>query len=1197
MPGSKSTPIGTPARADSRRLALLACFFLSGAAGLVYEVVWVRVLTLTFGATVLGVSTVLTAFMGGLALGSFLFGRYIDARPDADPLRLYARLEAGIGVYCALTPLLFFLLEKTYVGFAHVAHPGFALLTAVRFVLCFLVLLLPTTLMGGTLPVLSRYLVREFGSLGRGVGGLYSVNTFGAVLGSFGAGFFLVPFLGVRGTICLAAIANLAVAAAASRVASAEAAAGRRGEKRPAPAPDEAAPGRRKGKRQGAGAATNAGGHKQPRPAGAPADGTAAVSFQGAATAGRRAAVSPGALANAAADAAPHACTGAAAGTAERDTRSDAADAAAPGGVPARGTPATAPARLLAGAPAAAPGAASVGAAPAASLGDLPAGAAAALPEGRPAGTPAPAAPAAPLALLLVAYSLSGFAALVYEVAWTRALALVFGTSVYAFATMLTAFLCGLAAGAALCARVVDCWRRPLTAFALLQAGIAAASLVITLALGNLPNYFLSAYKVYASSFWALQFLQFTVCFAVMLPATLLMGATFPVVTRLYAAALRQVGRGIGNAYAANTVGTIIGSFLGGFLLLPFLGAENTIRLAVAVNLLTALALAFAAALREWGKGRVGEWESGRAGEWESGACAPTQPTTPQPAGRGQTASTASPAPDVSHSPIPPLSHSPALPFPHSPILPLAAVLAAFALLTIAWVKLPRWNQKVMSSGVYLYAPVFLAGEEHGLPFGAQVDIKKVRYYADGLFSTVSVVSLPDPSRPGKEHLSLQINGKTDASTGDLSTQILLGHLPMLLHPDPKDALVIGLASGSTLGSVEQYPVDKVDCVEIEPKMLDACRFFNQVNHRPLEDRRLEMILDDGRNHVLLTDRSYDVITSEPSNPWITGVSNLFTREYYAACRRRLKPGGVFCHWIPVYNMSPGDFRTAVNTFAQVFPHTTLWSFPPLMTDVIAIGSLERQQLDAASLARRLAAPRISADLGLIDHRNPWDLLQGFLMDEEDVRDYVAGAGVNVDDRPVIEFATPKTVNSREPSRTMAELLEGRPRTEIPLQAGRLRPEDAPLCLDAPPGATAGLEIQRPVDGEPNAPAAARVAGRVKWQAAGGQAEVAAWRDDGVLQSSVARLAEEAVGGEGGGEVLRGQTSLAGHAAPWRALRETSGRFLSRPQVRFAAAWSCPETGLAYVFTQVAPDTAGPLAELRRLSCLHHPGRSIVAGR
>lgn len=205
---------GTAATGSSgRRFALLGLFFLSGACGLVYEVAWMRMLTLVFGATAFATSTILASFFGGLALGSLLFGRMVDR--GGRPLRIYAVLEVGIGASALLMPFVLAGLNDVYVSLDRRYDFAFGTLTLLRFSGSFLVLLVPATLMGGTLPVLFRYLARRREQLGLDVSLLYAANTFGAVVGTLATGFLLILLLGLREATWAAGVLNLLIAAAA----------------------------------------------------------------------------------------------------------------------------------------------------------------------------------------------------------------------------------------------------------------------------------------------------------------------------------------------------------------------------------------------------------------------------------------------------------------------------------------------------------------------------------------------------------------------------------------------------------------------------------------------------------------------------------------------------------------------------------------------------------------------------------------------------------------------------------------------------------------------------------------------------------------------------------------------------------------------------------------------------------------------
>jgi len=221
-----------------KRATLALLFLLSGAAGLIYQVVWTRYLTLLFGSTTLAVSTVVTSFMAGLGLGSFLFGRYADRTGKG--LRLYAILEVGVAVAALLFPSIVEILKTPFLRLSWAFSDSYLLFPLARFLLCFVGLLLPTILMGGTLPAITKYFVRERRTFGGGVGALYAVNTFGAMLGCVAAGFFLIATIGTEGAVRVGVALNLVAAVGAWAISRAgEEGAGIR---RRAPAGRESAP-------------------------------------------------------------------------------------------------------------------------------------------------------------------------------------------------------------------------------------------------------------------------------------------------------------------------------------------------------------------------------------------------------------------------------------------------------------------------------------------------------------------------------------------------------------------------------------------------------------------------------------------------------------------------------------------------------------------------------------------------------------------------------------------------------------------------------------------------------------------------------------------------------------------------------------------------------------------------------------------
>jgi spermidine synthase len=196
--------------------------------------------------------------------------------------------------------------------------------------------------------------------------------------------------------------------------------------------------------------------------------------------------------------------------------------------------------------------------------------------------------------------------------------------------------------------------------------------------------------------------------------------------------------------------------------------------------------------------------------------------------------------------------------------------------------------------------------------------------------------------------------------------------------------------------------------VELEPAVVEASRFFNHVNHRPLEDPRTRLRVNDGRNFLLTTRDRYDVIISEPSNPWMTGVSNLFTQNFFQLGRSRLREGGIFCQWLQLYGMDPAMLRTAIRTFQSVFPYVLI--FQAIGRDLLLLGSERPVLLDLPRLEAQLSVPDVAEDLRRVGIGGPYDLLAKFTLGTEEVETLTAGVPINTDDNALIEFGAPRTL-------------------------------------------------------------------------------------------------------------------------------------------------------------------------------------------
>lgn len=782
------------------RAILLACFFLSGASGLVFEMVWTRMLTLVFGSTTLAVSTVLTAFMGGLGLGSFLAGKVADR--VRDPARAYALAEAAVGVYALLVPWVITFYPGLNLWLWDTFGDRYAVLSVLRFLASAGLLLLPTTLMGATLPLLSRQFVArsfELRRVGLRLGTLYAVNLFGAVGGAFLAGFVFLPHLGVRATNIVAASFNLTLAVAvvlAQRLLARRASRG--------PTLDELA---------------------------------------------------------------------AAAGLEEAGGKALAAVVVTPW------------ARRL----------------------------------------------------VLAGFALSGMTAMTLQVLWTRALAVVIGSSIFSFTLILLAFLVGLGGGSALFGRLADREPHPVRALALLHLCIAASVGLSYLLTDELP--FVFAWLLSSTSFGvdAIQICQFVAACASVLPTTILMGGVFPFTVRVASARLDTVARDVGSAYALNTVGAIVGSFVSGFVVLPGLGLQRGIYAAVCVGLALSAALFLVA---------------------------------------------------------------PGLPRPRRVVGATVAVGMA-----LGGLLLPAWNLVNFSIGFFRVS----IAKDYIERRDRKQEWQKPRlvFYEDGIATTVSVDSW------GKTY-SMKNNGKVDASSeADMPTQISVGLLPLLLYPHdvvarPPRVALIGYGSGVTAGSVTQFPIASLEVVELEPAIYRASRFFEHVNNRPLENPKVTARVGDGRNFLSQRRDLFDVIISQPSNPWITGVSNLFTREYFQEIKSRLAEDGLFCQWAQLYEMAPWNIKTIYRTLRAEFPYVMVFAAEDLSSDTILIASRRPVTIDVARIARLLEHPRTRAEAARAGFTSAHDIPAYVLLGPDEIDAFTAGAPINTDDNARIEFAAPR---------------------------------------------------------------------------------------------------------------------------------------------------------------------------------------------
>jgi spermidine synthase len=254
-------------------------------------------------------------------------------------------------------------------------------------------------------------------------------------------------------------------------------------------------------------------------------------------------------------------------------------------------------------------------------------------------------------------------------------------------------------------------------------------------------------------------------------------------------------------------------------------------------------------------------------------------------------------------------------------------------------------------------------------------------------------------------------DGRGTAGTPTVAEDRSYTHIAMLLHPNPQRVLNICFGVGNSLGSVVEYPIERVDCVELSPGVAYAAPFFKSTNRDVLSDPRVHLKIADGRNYLLVSPDRYDIIRLDPPELHTAGVVNLYTKEFFELARDHLEPGGIFSIWVNVVYTPEADVKNILRTVAEVFPYVSVWHGPFLYSWVIN-GSMVARPPDMAVLERHFAEPRVKADLASIGIRDPFTFLNDFVMAGDEVTAYAGDASVITDDRTRLDFTVPRSVDS-----------------------------------------------------------------------------------------------------------------------------------------------------------------------------------------
>jgi spermidine synthase len=329
-------------------------------------------------------------------------------------------------------------------------------------------------------------------------------------------------------------------------------------------------------------------------------------------------------------------------------------------------------------------------------------------------------------------------------------------------------------------------------------------------------------------------------------------------------------------------------------------------------------------------------------------------------------------------------------------------IVGAAALVTVSlFVQGDTSWKHVMSSGIFRIREVEF--EPRLMPF--RKDHVKLLSYEDGPDATVCVEQTDGVGAPAIR--GLRINGKPDAGTGlDFGTQLLVGHLPIMAKQEAKDVFVLGLASGMTAGAILEYPIERLDIAENCVPVINASHYFDDWNRSCLRDPRTRLWVEDARTVLKLRSQMYDVIITEPSNPWTVGVGSIFSREFYELVDSRLKPGGIVAQWFHVYETDDQILELVLRTFRSVFPHMEVWDAGS--SDIILLGAKEPWATGPAVFQKSFGIDRIRTDMAMIGINTPEMLMARQLASQNTAFAIASPGPIQRDHLPIIEYAAPR---------------------------------------------------------------------------------------------------------------------------------------------------------------------------------------------
>lgn len=572
-----------------------------------------------------------------------------------------------------------------------------------------------------------------------------------------------------------------------------------------------------------------------------------------------------------------------------------------------------------------------------------------------------------------VAIGLSGLAALGAEVVWTRLLALTLGGTVYTFSIILAVFLVGLGLGSGIGSFLAGTITRPRAALGgcqlLLAGAVAWTAYMIAHSLPYWP-----VNPSLARSPWFTFQLDLARCLWAILPGPVLWGASFPLALAALASRGQDPGRLVGGVYAANTVGAIAGALGFSLLLIPLAGTRTAQQVLVLLPVAAGVVV-LAPLLRGKGQPAAEPGEGPLGGGWAAGLIGA----------------------------------------------------AAVAVVLARGVDALPWGVVAYGRFTATYGGQLAPGlrREEEVPRGGGQPDTYCTYMGEGLNGTIAVTVKTDGVR------SFHSAGKVQASNDprDMRLQRLLGHISALAHPAPQSVLVVACGAGVTAGSFVVHPSVKhiviCDIETLVPKVVTP--MFRKENYDVVNDPRVETVQDDGRHFLRTTREKFDVITSDPIDPWVKGCAALNTVDYYQMCKAHLNPGGVMSLWIPFYESNSETIKSVLATFFKVFPNGIVWSNDSGEGgyDAVLFGQAEPTRIDLDAWQERLDRPdhaAVKQSLAEVGFHSAIDLLATYAAQASDLGDWMRDAQINTDANLRLQYLAGMSLNTYEETKILSEI-------------------------------------------------------------------------------------------------------------------------------------------------------------------------------